>query len=88
MDGSSPRPQARRRRPAPLDEPLVATATEPRSAINLEVVALHQAEVDADETATTERYARHREFTALVADAIRRAEAMTRLERLLTERAH
>ncbi|HEV7679691.1 MAG TPA: hypothetical protein VGQ42_14085 [Candidatus Dormibacteraeota bacterium] len=39
---------------------------------------------DAKEADATARYRRRQQFTALVADAIRRAEAMTRLEIELT----
>jgi hypothetical protein len=39
---------------------------------------------DAKEADAAARYRRHQQFSALVADAIRRAEAMTRLEIQLT----
>lgn len=43
----------------------------------------HQASADADEHHTVERYERHREFVAVVGEAVRRAEALMRLERAL-----
>jgi hypothetical protein len=39
---------------------------------------------DAEEADAAARYRRHQQFSALVAEAIRRAEAMTRLEIQLT----
>lgn len=42
-----------------------------------------QRAADAAERDSRERYDRRRDFAALIADAARRAEAMTRLERAL-----
>jgi hypothetical protein len=43
-----------------------------------------QRDADDDERDTEERYRRYQAFVELVADAVRRAEVMTRLERALS----
>ena len=47
-----------------------------------------QLEADADEHDTEDRYKRQRAFAELIADAVRRAEALTRLERALSLQPH
>ena len=47
-----------------------------------------QLDADADERDTEERYRRYQAFMELVADAVRRAEVIARLERALSLQPH
>ncbi len=64
------------------------TAAAKRPAAATPEIDPSQLEADADELDTECRYLRHRAFVELIAEAVRRAEAMTRLEVALTLQAH
>lgn len=74
MERTGPAPMGRNTRVLALPAPA------PRDAL--------QREADEDERSTEERYRRHQAFVEMVADAVRRAEILTRLERALSFQPH
>ena len=74
MESTGPAPMGRHTRVLALPAPT------PRDA--------RQREADEDERNTEERYRRHQAFVEMVAEAVRRAEILTRLERVLSFETH